>query len=126
MHKFDAKKLISLGNAQFLKSTNIHAADPRSEKLVEKAIRRYTLAIGKEPENSVAFHNRGLAKQRGGDPKGAIADFQKAFDLNPAENIIRKSLNDARSERARTQKLGQAQKEKPALRIGCLAESIAA
>lgn len=126
MYKFDAKKLISLGNKQFLKSINIHAADPRSENLVKKAIRRYTLALLHEPENSVAFHNRGLAKQRGDDLKGAIADFQKAFELNTSESIIRKSLNEAHSEQRQKEKFGQTLKGEPALNAECLAESLAA
>ncbi|MFL0749516.1 MAG: tetratricopeptide repeat protein [Prochlorococcus sp.] len=35
------------------------------------------------PESAFAYNNRGNAKGELGDTKGAIADFNKAIEINP-------------------------------------------
>ena len=42
-----------------------------------------TKAIELNPNDAKAYYNRGLAKSDLQDYKGAIADFNKAIELNP-------------------------------------------
>lgn len=47
------------------------------------AIQDYTAAILVDPDNSYAFYNRGITRDRVADLAGAIADFTAAAQLNP-------------------------------------------
>lgn len=47
------------------------------------AIQDYTAAILVDPDNSYAFYNRGITRDRVADLAGAIADFTDAAQLNP-------------------------------------------
>ncbi|WP_082801150.1 tetratricopeptide repeat protein [Cylindrospermopsis raciborskii] len=45
------------------------------------AIDDYTQAIKLNPNDALAYYNRGIARSNLGDNQGAIADLQKAADL---------------------------------------------
>jgi tetratricopeptide (TPR) repeat protein len=67
----------------------------------EQAITDYDQAIALDPDDAVAYNNRGLARYDQGDPEGAIADYDRAMALNPdyaaAHNnrgVARRSLDD--------------------------------
>jgi tetratricopeptide (TPR) repeat protein len=47
----------------------------------EAMIAKYTEAIKLKPDYAAAYIDRGFARRDLGDPKGAIADYQKAADL---------------------------------------------
>jgi tetratricopeptide (TPR) repeat protein len=47
------------------------------------AIVDYNKAIELNPDNSLAYNNRGAAKSNLGDKQGAIVDYDKAIELNP-------------------------------------------
>jgi len=52
-------------------------------KEYEKAIRGYTVAIIKDPQNSTPRYNRGVVYMTMGKYKEALEDFTKAIELNP-------------------------------------------
>lgn len=47
------------------------------------AINNFTQAIAIDPNNSIAYYNRGNARYKQGDKQGAIADYNEAIRLNP-------------------------------------------
>ena len=49
----------------------------------EEAIKFYDKAIKANPQDAVAYNNRGSAKGQLGDHKGAIADCDRALEINP-------------------------------------------
>lgn len=49
-----------------------------------QAISDYSRAIELEPNNSFAFYNRGITRERRGDLAGAVADFSVAIQLDPS------------------------------------------
>jgi tetratricopeptide (TPR) repeat protein len=49
----------------------------------DRAVADYTQAIEIDPNNAVAFYNRGLTWIRKGDDQRAIADFDEAIRLDP-------------------------------------------
>lgn len=44
----------------------------------------YSEALQVDPQNSYAFYNRGITRDRSGDYQGAITDFSHAISLDPA------------------------------------------
>lgn len=50
----------------------------------ERAVEDYTQALQVDPQNSYAYYNRGITRDRSGDYEGAIADFTHAITLDPA------------------------------------------
>ena len=66
------------------------AADSYSEALealaagdTRKAIRLFSLAINADPDNFVAYNDRGVAHKAAGNPEKALADYTKALELKP-------------------------------------------
>ncbi|WP_246669508.1 MULTISPECIES: tetratricopeptide repeat protein [unclassified Bradyrhizobium] len=45
-----------------------------------------------DPADAYSWNNRGQAKMRLGDVKGAIADFRKALEINPSLRTGRDGL----------------------------------
>lgn len=50
----------------------------------EKAVGDYSEALLVDPNNSYAYYNRGITRDRSGDYEGAIEDFSHAIRLDPA------------------------------------------
>ena len=50
----------------------------------ERAVEDYTQALQVDPQNSYAYYNRGITRDRSGDYEGAITDFSHAITLDPA------------------------------------------
>ncbi len=50
----------------------------------ERAVEDYTQALQVDPQNSYAYYNRGITRDRSGDYEGAITDFTHAITLDPA------------------------------------------
>ena len=50
----------------------------------ERAVEDYSQALLVDPQNSYAYYNRGITRDRSGDYEGAIADFSQAIRLDPA------------------------------------------
>ena len=81
--KTKIKKII-IGVAIFCSLLNysvlaINTANADSKEDIEK----YTAEINKNPNNAVAYIDRGNAKYYLGDNKGAILDYNKAVEINP-------------------------------------------
>ena len=55
---------------------------------MEGAITDYTQAISVNPQFSLAYNNRGLAKQNKGDLDGAIADYTQAISIDPQDFTV--------------------------------------
>ena len=49
----------------------------------DQAIAQYTQTIRREPNNAVAYNNRGIAYNRKGDTDRAIADLSQAIKIDP-------------------------------------------
>lgn len=49
----------------------------------DRAIKDYACAINIEPNNSFAYYNRGITRDRLGDFVGAVEDFSAAIRLEP-------------------------------------------
>jgi tetratricopeptide (TPR) repeat protein len=69
-----------------------------SGRLAE-AIADDTAAIGLDPRRSELFDERGRAYAKGGDLDRAIADFEEALRLDPADVDARGDLGQARAAR---------------------------
>lgn len=50
-------------------------------KTYEYAIKDYSMSLDLEPNNADAYLNKGIARQKSGDQKGACSDWQKAYKL---------------------------------------------
>jgi tetratricopeptide (TPR) repeat protein len=63
-------------------------ADVRGDCLAhrdyEVRIKSCSEIIHSEPDNAIAYHNRGIAHQSKGDLERALADFDKAIQLDPS------------------------------------------
>lgn len=40
------------------------------------------------PDDTIAYNDRGRAKMNSGDYEGAIADFQRALEINPEDDLV--------------------------------------
>jgi len=60
---------------------------------LDEKLRFYSEAIRLKPDYADAFNNRGVARSRGGDLKGAIGDYSEAIRLKPdhADAFINRS-----------------------------------
>ena len=50
-------------------------------KTYQYAIKDYSMSLDLEPNNAEAYLNKGIARQKTGDQKGACSDWQKAYKL---------------------------------------------
>jgi tetratricopeptide (TPR) repeat protein len=60
------------------------------------AIRHYRLALELDPAFADARSNLGVAYARQGMLREAIAEFEKALDLQPGDDVVRRNLAMAR------------------------------
>src|SRR3989338_8184593 len=58
-------------------------AERKFKKLMGQAIADCDKALKLNPNDAIAYNNRGYAKDKLGDYKGAIKDYDKAIELNP-------------------------------------------
>ena len=56
------------------------------------ALADYDKALKYDPSDAYSWNNRGMAKKRLGDKKGAVADFRKALELQPNLQSAQESL----------------------------------
>ena len=56
------------------------------------AIADYDLALGQDPEFTLAYFNRGIAYEKIGEREKCIADYRKALSLEPALVAARERL----------------------------------
>ena len=54
-----------------------------NEKDSSRAIELYTQLLALNPDNAMAYYNRGVVKDDLGDKSGALSDYDKAISLNP-------------------------------------------
>src|SRR5262249_16559641 len=66
----------------------------------DRAIADYNEAIRLDPENAMAFNNRGASYANKGDRDRAIADYNEAIRLNPNFSLAFTNLNKAKNDRA--------------------------
>lgn len=59
----------------------------RVTPLAAEAMKDYDTAIKLDPVNGAAYYSRGIMKNRQGDKDGAIADYTKALEIKPSENL---------------------------------------
>jgi len=62
----------------------------------EQAEARASAALAIDSAHSKAIYRRGLARLRGGDPRGALEDLQKASRLEPQDKDVRQYCEEAR------------------------------
>lgn len=58
----------------------------------DRAITSYDRAIAHNPRNAQAYNNRGVVRQRNGNPDGAKADYEQALQLDPDLTTAREGL----------------------------------
>jgi tetratricopeptide (TPR) repeat protein len=63
---------------------HLEKAYERPATALDERIADYTEAIRLDPDNAIAFYQRGLAREMSGDHEGAAADLQEAGRLDPA------------------------------------------
>ncbi|MDD5529171.1 MAG: tetratricopeptide repeat protein [bacterium] len=61
----------------------VHILSAKDSIKIDSAIRKYTEAIRKNPNNAKAFYNRGNAYYQKGELYEAIYDYNKAISINP-------------------------------------------
>lgn len=61
----------------------------------EGARRAADASIARSPNNGYGWYYRGLARQRSGDPAGAVADLRRAVELLPATPDLRLAFAEA-------------------------------
>ena len=69
----------------------------RQENTQEGAIEDFTKAIDIDPNNAAAFHSRGISKEKIKDYEGAMADLEKAIEIETDDNHLieyKKSLKE--------------------------------
>jgi tetratricopeptide (TPR) repeat protein len=59
----------------------------------EEAIKFFNESIKKDPANIDAYYGRGLCFKSLGNTEQAKKDFEKALEINPSDELIRKELN---------------------------------
>ena len=91
---------------------------------LEEAVADYSTAIGLEPRNANAFHNRGSTLDKMGRLEHAVADFSSALELDPSNATTHNARGLAR-DRAAGQP-GVAPAGATALREGAIADFSAA
>jgi regulator of sirC expression with transglutaminase-like and TPR domain len=62
---------------------------------IRAAVEDTTHAVGLDPDNAVAFNNRGFLRLRLDDPSGALADLDRAIALRPGYPLALRSRGDA-------------------------------
>jgi tetratricopeptide (TPR) repeat protein len=77
--------------AEFFERGNYHF----KKREYERAIQLFSEAIGKVPDFSDAYNNRGLCYEQMGNPGKAISDYQKAVDLD--DSFLQAKLNLSRA-----------------------------
>jgi len=63
-----------------------------STGLLQEALADFNHAIELYPSDAQAHNNRGLAKDKLGDRKGAMADFRRALELQPGMKEAEENL----------------------------------
>ncbi|MGE5854124.1 MAG: tetratricopeptide repeat protein [Deltaproteobacteria bacterium] len=58
------------------------------------AIADYDKTLNYDAKDAISWNNRGIAKREKGDRSGAVADFRKALEINPALSSARNSLHE--------------------------------
>jgi lipoprotein NlpI len=75
----------------------------------------YNKAIEIEPNNNVAYNNRGIYFLIHNDPDAALADFNKAIELNPKLAMAYKNRAYVYKQRGETEKAAADEKTAAAL-----------
>ena len=65
-------------------------------KMYDKAIADYTQAIAINSKEDSLYNNRGVAYKGKGELKNALHDFEKAVELNPADELYQKNFQSTK------------------------------
>lgn len=93
---FNGKKSNSAVDAKNAKDWFQKGYDAVEAKEYENAIIYYNKAIELNPDDAIAYNNRGCAKVDLKDYTGAIEDYNKAIQLNPDKDKAYRNRGDAK------------------------------
>jgi [acyl-carrier-protein] S-malonyltransferase len=62
------------------------------------AIAGYSACVSLDPQFHAGYYNRGLARERLGDPAAAADDYRRALMLDPMVELVRQRLERPRAQ----------------------------